>query len=215
MAVSVLSAADVVTTQKAAANGIQLIVIDYKPGAKYSFTPKQFRTGSGFGGDSYVKHFEAATGGALYSQLNSPTAVSYQTTASASCNIDGVIKLPSSGPYADWDTVKNMPCKVTFKVSYYVAAKGNPNLSAFVWAGPDETLPLAGEVIVHGNDLIHAKSGIATWTWSGPVMNVFGPPGTGSWVAHAHADTSLAPSGAGQASAALVCSSIVLEFPAS
>jgi len=74
MAVSVLSAAGVVTTQKAAAQPtITPIVVNYNPGATYSYTPKQFNlvdTGFQTFSGTNVKHFEAATGGAVYSSIS-------------------------------------------------------------------------------------------------------------------------------------------------
>ena len=216
MAVSVLSAAGVVTTQKAAANGLpQPIVIGYNPGAKYSYTPKQFNypkayfsTGSP---DKNIKHFEAATGGAAYSSmstLRTQSGVSYAKVGTYwQLNLGG----------ADWTTVANMPCKVTVKVAYHIEAKGtDAGTTAGAWWGPDIDGSYYSSDVVHGNDPVHAKSVVTTTTWQGKVGDLFYSTTDGQYgIVGAGVYTSTYTPGAGQASAALVCSSIVLEFPAS
>jgi hypothetical protein len=213
MAVSVLSAAGVVTTQKAAAQlGSAPVAIQYQPGAKFSYAPTQFNDDSA-GAMVYpgTKHFEAATGGAAYSSI--------RTQSGASAAVVGMywqLKLPSGAPYNDWSYVQTLPCKVTVTVSYHIAAKGDQSTGAEAQWGPQ--LPaLSGRYYmqdsVHGNDPVHAKNVIVTTTWQGTVGDVF-KSNTGIY-GQAGARAVSYREYLGQASAAVICSSIVLEFPAS
>jgi len=214
MAVSVLRAAGVVTTQKAAAQPtITPIVVNYKPGATYRYTPKQFNLKEThfypYAGNA--KHFEAATGGATYSSIRT-----LQTQAGDSrAEVGAWWKLNLLG--ADWTTVQNMPCKVTMKVLYHIEAKGSDSTVAQAYWGP-MIMGAGGFDYVKGNNLIHAKSAGTTTTWQGTVGDLFWDAhGDGSYYAGASARIGSVqnPDGVGQSSAALVCSSIVLEFPAS
>jgi len=211
MAVSVLSAAGVVTTQKAAAQSAgSPIVVDYKPGATYSYTPKQFNLKfTGAMVSPGTKHFEAATGGAAYSSMRTT-----QTQAQASYNRAQVgtgWKLNLNG--ADWADVQTKPCKVTVKVNYHIEAKGISDTTARAYWGP-MIMAAGGYDYVIGNNPVHAKSAVTTTTWQGTVGDLFAlyPDGSYHGAADAEVRTDQDSAGAGQASAAITCSSIVLEF---
>jgi len=213
MAVSVLSAAGVVTTQKATAQPTTItpIVVNYNPGATYSYTPKQFSAGeAGSDGSPGIKHFEAATGGAAYSSIRTKQGQGGFSVA----QVGTVWTLNLRG--ANWCTVKNMPCKVTVKVNYHLEAKGTHDTEAAVYWGPQiVSLGYANSDIVHGNDPVHAKSVTTTTTWQGTVGQVFATDMYGIAGAEGDSTAGIYTPGAGQASAAITCSSIVLEFPAS
>ena len=206
MAVSVLSAAGVVTTQKAAAAPLQssIAVVNYKPGATYRYAPWQFNQNfAGFyaSSEGTIAHFETTGGGTAYSSIRTT-----QTQAGVSYATVGMwwqLRLPKG---ATWNTVENMPCTVTVTVLYVIQANGNQGTYAqAVWGvnNGNETYS-----IVYGNNL-HVKT--ATTTFHTTVGGVFsdGPYGG----AYAEADTWQHPAGAGHASAVIVCSSIVLAFP--
>jgi len=211
MAVSVLSAAGVVTTQKAAAYGVvPTIVVDWKSGAKYTYTPKQFnikKTDFSVYQGTNIKHFEAATGGAAYSSISAT-----QTQAAwSSAGVSTHWQLNLGG--ANWADVQNTPCKVTVKVNYHIQAKGNSDTRADAYWGP---WIMGYQDTVYGSDPVHAKSAVTTTTWQGTVGDLFSGLVGGPYYAAAGAGVSAdqLPAGAGQASAAITCSSIVLEFPA-
>ena len=158
-----------------------------------------------------AKHFEAATGGAAYSSmstLRTQSGVSYAKVGTYwQLNLGG----------ADWTTVKNMPCKVTVKVAYHIEAKGtDAGTTAGAWWGPDIDGSYYSSDVVHGNDPVHAKSVVTTTTWQGKVGDLFFYSTNDGQYGDAGAVviSGISP-GTGQASASLVCSSIVLEFPAS
>jgi hypothetical protein len=215
VAVSALSAAGVLTTQKAAAGipGPTPIIIQYQPGAKFSYSPKQFNDDwAGPQVSPGTKHFEGATGGAAYSSVSaSPTSFG---ASIAQVGMFWQLKLPSGAPYNDWNYVQTLPCKVTVKVSYHIAAKGQDSEADVSW-GPrlvSNFYAYYAQDSVHGNDPVHAKSAIVTTTWEGTVGDIFDPILGIYGQAGAQA---VSYASIGQASAAVVCSSIVLEFPAS
>lgn len=206
MAVSVLSAAGVVTTQKAAAAPLQssIAVVNYKPGATYRYVPWQFNQNfAGFfaSSEGNITHFETTSGGTAYSSVR--TTQTQAGTSYARVGMWWQLRLPKG---ATWNTVENMPCTVTVTVLYVIQAKGNQDTYAqAVWGvnNGNETYS-----IVYGNNL-HVKT--ATTTFHTTVGDVFsdGPYGG----AYAEADALQYPAGAGHASAVIVCSSIVLAFP--
>jgi hypothetical protein len=216
MAVSVLSAAGVITTQKAVGLRVPTpIVIQYQPGAKFNYAPTQFngdwagpQVGPG------IKHFEAATGGAAYSSIRTNQM---QTGASiAQVGMYWQLTLPSGAPYNDWNYVKTLPCKVTVTVSYHIVAKGDQNTEADANWGPrlvSNFYAYYAQDSIHGNDPVHAKNAIVTTTWQGTVGDVFDP--IAGIYGQAGAQAVSYSEDIGQASAAIVCTSIVLEFPAS
>jgi len=106
--VSVLSATGIVTTQKtAAATSPPAVVVNYKPGATYWYAPWQFNYQyAGF--DSYsginIQHSETTGVGTAYSSIHT-------TQTQAGDGYSGVgmywqLNLPSG---VTWTTVKNMP----------------------------------------------------------------------------------------------------------
>jgi hypothetical protein len=217
MAVSVLSAAGVVTTRKVGAtDGVEpvAVVVDYTPGAKYSYMPKQFNNDwtDFWASTSPGKHFEAATGGAAYSSLRTSQAQSGKS--SATVGMYWQLKLPSGWT---WNDVKDKPCKVTTKVNYYIAAKGNADTKAIAFWGPviAPWSEHSSNDFVLGNEPVHTKSVVTSTTWQGKVGDVFLSNGGIYGSAGALVLSWQFSAGSGQASAAAVCSSIVLEFPAS
>jgi hypothetical protein len=205
MAVAVLSAAGIVTTQKAAANGVQYIAVDYKPGAIYTYLPKQYNArGTGGMFSDNPKHFEAATGGSLYASIS--TRAGQAGGNDAHTGTWWLLKLPVG---STWDDIKGNRCKVTMKVNYHIAAKGANAKAAVEWG----TVFPRSKDSVQGTD---SKSVITSYTWDGLVKDLFvGPFPDGSIEGSAMAYAFSQSSDLGQASAALICSSIVLEFPAS
>ena len=187
--------------------------MDYKPGAQDSYTPKQFNlkfTDFSISSGTNIKHFEAATGGAAYSSMRTT-----QTQAGFNrAQVGTRWKLNLNG--ADWADVQTKPCKVTVKVNYHIEAKGNYATIAEASWGP-MIMAAGGFDSVISNNPVHAKSAVTTTTWQGTVGDLFAlyPDGSYHGAADAEVRTDQDSAGAGQASASLVCSSIVLEFPAS
>jgi len=214
MAVSVLSAAGVVTTQKAAAQPTETpIVVNYNPGATYSYAPKQFNNKhTVFAPDSPTnpKHLEAATGGAVFASMS--TKGTQAADNYAQVGTYWKLNLPSG---ASWATVQNMPCKVTVKVNYHIEAKGNGGVYAEASWGPISIGGYSASDTVRSNGPVHAKSVVTTTTWEGKVGDLFYSTSEGQYgIAGACVNTGQSFQPGGQASASLVCSSIVLEFPA-
>jgi hypothetical protein len=211
MALTVCGAV-VVTTQKAAANnsvGPVPIVVQYQPGAKYTYTPQQFnlhQTWSMF--TSGTKQSGATTGGALYTSISTRTGQAGDSGAQAGTYWQ--LTLPS---VTTFDDIKDQPCKVTMKVNYHIRATGSKAKAGALAQANYIQIPAKGDY-VYGNDPVHWKSAIETFIFEYNVGDVFAP--SDSAIYGQAAAISISDSfGVGQASSAVVCSSIVLEFPAS
>ncbi len=211
MAVSALSTAGMVTTQKAAAQMTATpITVAYQEGAVYTFTPKQYNIHEAFfvpfaTSQGTPRHTEAATGGAMYTSIRT-TATQCGTSAA---RVGTYWKLTG-----DWDAIKQRPCKVTVNCNAVLSAKGGSDTVARV------VDPLHGvfHEEVYGKDPVHQKVVKIICMRTTTVEYFFGQNGDGTITGFAGADASASvypgPQ-AGQASASVVCTSIVLEFPAS
>jgi hypothetical protein len=209
MAVSALSTAGVVTTQKAAAQLTTTpITVSYQEGAVYTFAPRQYNIHVAFfvpfvTSKGTPLHTEAATRGSMYTSIRT-TATQCGTSAA---RVGTYWKLTG-----DWDTIKQKRCKVTVKCYAVLYAKGGSDTVARV------VDPLHGvfHEEVYGNDPVHLKVVKIIESRESTVENFFGQNGDGTITGFAGADASASvypgPQ-AGQASASVVCTSIVLEFP--
>ena len=211
MAFTACSALAMTTTQKVAAASANTqsksIIIDYKPGAKYTIWGWQFTRH-----ESYYtatvgepKHFEMALGGTAFSWIcASPTQSGNSevlTGPSVKLNLNG----------ADLTTIARKPCKVTWYLTYNFATKGSGYVGGYadcigspawrLYVGPGGPSKLSGTTVVP-----------FTGSIAGPGVAIFGPALTAHIVA---LTMSGAGPDAGQTTATLVCSKIVIEFPAS
>jgi hypothetical protein len=213
------SDAGVVTTKMAPAQPkMILITVDYKPGATYRYTPKQF-TGTWTEFDSYsgtdIDHLESAGTGTAYSSLHT-------THTQAGCSVAGVgaywkFNLPPQGLHLkrlNLDNVKYRPCKVTLTVRYQIGARGNQNTIACAYWGPYLWDSWYTQNTVYGNDQLPAKSAVTTTTWEGNVGELFYQTTLRPVVfVGAAVYTKQDSAGAGQASASVFCGCIEFEFP--
>ncbi len=233
MAVSVLSAAGVVTTQKAAAQlpvsvsratGIvttqktaaatlpPVVVVNYKPGATYKYAPWQFNYNYAYFDDfsgTNIQHSETTGVGTAYSSIR--TTQTQSGDGYSGVGMYWQLNLPSG---STWATVKNMPCKVTVTGFYIIEERGNQDTYAYAAWGLYYS-PLTKYALVNGTNL-HVKSARITTTFYGTVGDLFNigtiaTPGTHQGGAGVQVET--LSDGAGQASAGIVGSSIVLAFP--
>jgi hypothetical protein len=232
MAVSVLSAAGVVTTQKAAAQppvsvssatGIvttqktaaatlpPVVVVNYKPGATYKYAPWQFNYNYAYFDDflgTNIQHAETTGVGTAYSSIH--TTQTQSGDGYSGVGMYWQLNLPSG---STWATVKNMPCTVTVMVTYFIQAKGNQHTFAEALWGVYAMNP--ADSSVYGNNP-QVKTATITQTWHTTVGNVFSGDSIGPYYGGggAQVDTGQYPAaGAGQTSAIIVCSSVVLAFP--
>jgi len=204
--VSVLSATGIVTTQKTAAQAASpAVVVNYKPGATYWYAPWQFNYQyAGF--DSYsginIQHSETTGVGTAYSSIHT-------TQTQAGDGYSGVgmywqLNLPSG---VTWTTVKNMPCKVTVTGFYVIEEKGHYTIAEAAW-GPFDS-PNSKQV--NGTPL-HVKSAMTTTTFYGTVGDLFNLNRNPPYQGYAGVEAATLSLGAGQASAAIVGYSVVLAF---
>jgi len=229
MAVSVLSAAGVVTAQNAAAQPmpVQTVAVPshsigplYGPGAIYVYTASQFNN---WGWENYSAVgtptlTAAVSGGHASSSIMTTNAQAGETNAFDGMSL--LLSLPPSGQYSTWSAVENKPCTVTVTVYYAIKAQGNQSTYAGAYWGPwlGSSNPwwwVQGspyrQVSVVSSPTGNVKAGIAITTWHGTVEALFHNERSG-WVGAA-VDTRQPSVGAGQASGNIVCSSIVLAFP--
>ena len=211
MATTVLSAAGVVTTQKVAAVPSSTpVVVKYRPGATYIFTPSQFnvRTSVNFGSLG-SKSFAATFNNALRTYAIT-TQIGQAAQGDAQIGMAWRLTLPSHGPYSNWAYVVTLPCRVTVTLAYDVSANG-PNINTYATARALVAHNAQGAT-VFGNDPIHTQIGIRRLTFVSSVGQVFS---SGGFVGLARIQAVSLMQDVGQAHASLICSSIVLEFPAS
>jgi hypothetical protein len=208
------------------------IIVDYQPGAMYSFTPKEFNVAWAYFNpspdlDSGLKntkteHFESADAGRASASIC--TTKTQKGFSWAGVGVYCKLNLPSRGSYSKRsarDNIKNRPCTVTMTVSYDVAARGintraiadwGPN----IWYAPylSEETDVDGMEFVGGRPVEKAqlKSAATTMTWAVTVGDVFYPDLRSASIS-AKVDAMNQDAGAGQASASVFCSSIELEFP--
>lgn len=232
MAVSVLSATGVATTQTAAAqptasalsaagvvkaqNAAALseppaVVVNYRQGATYTYVPLQFNnkyTDFYAYSGRHITHFEITSIGTAYSSIH--TTQTQAGVSEAGVGMWWQLKLPSG---STWATVKDMPCTVTVTVQYFIQAKGNQDTFAEALWGVYAMNPANSSV--YGNNP-QVKTATITQTWHTTVGQVFSGDSVGPSYGGggAQVDTGQYPAaGAGQASATIVCSSVVLTFP--
>jgi len=214
MAVSVLSAAGVVSTQKVAAtDGVNVtpIVVYYRPGAKLTYSPggfnehvKSFHALSG----TNINHNEIAAGG--FAQTYIGTKSTQVAVDNAHAGTKWELKLPAG---TNWASIKSKPCKITQKVTYYVAVAGSRNVPFFAfvsWNGGS-----VGVQTNNPNDPVHVKMGEKTTTVTTPLGDVFQRNATtGKIYGNGLVITgSRAGPGTGTATALALLSFVVLEFP--
>jgi len=208
--VSALSATGIVTTQKTAAATLPpAVVVNYKPGATYRYAPWQFNYQyAGFLGPSgtNIQHREATGAGTAYSSIR--TTQTQFGLSEAEVGMYWQLNLPSG---MTWATVKNMPCKVTVTVLYVIEANGNKDTSAIAAWGPYYSSN-SKYAQVNGTPL-HVKSAMTTTTFYGTVGDLFNLNTNPPYQGNAGVEAVTLSLGAGQASAAIVGSSIVLAFP--
>ncbi len=210
--VSVLSPAGVVTTQKTVAQAASpAVVVNYKPGATYRYVPWRFNnkyTDFYASSGRHITHFEITSVGTAYSSIL--TAQTQAGLSDAGVGMWWQLNLPSG---STWATVKDMPCTVTVTVTYFIHAKGNQHTFAEALWGVYAMNPAHSSV--YGNNP-QVKTATITQTWHTTVGQVFSGDSVGPYYGGggAQVDTGQYPAaGAGQASAAIVCSSVVLAFP--
>jgi hypothetical protein len=223
MAVSVLSAANVVAAQPAAKPTAGTPT--YTPGAIYIYTPKQFNSVGLVGPEySYItsagppKYSEAIHGGDVSTSIS--TTSEQAVSLSAFVGMGWELSLPSTGQYSTWAAVKNMPCTVTMTVFYTIQARGDQNTSAGAYWGPwlGVSSPWwsgggspPNQVSAVGGRSVNVKVGVGITTWHGTVGALFQNEGFG--FAGAGVYSAQSSFGAGQAASNIVCTSIVLAFP--
>ncbi len=220
MAVSVLSAAGVATAQKAAAQPVMPMAssmaspavkpigvtyaptgVTYRPGATYRYTPRQFNNAG--------TQLDAMSGTPMLSGF------AFDSTAYASIRATHTQAGQSEawvGMYwtlNNWNPkLENKQCTVTVTVMYLITANG-PNAGAEAGWGPWSP-SLNNQRITYYTKVIgpNHKTGLVTKsTWTGTVGQLF----SGGWAAAGGAVWANS-TGAGQASGAIVCSSVVLQF---
>jgi hypothetical protein len=227
MAVSVLSAAGVVTAQNAAAQSMPVKKVAvapiptgplYSPGATYIYTPNQFNW--------FVEEWlsinsapvsNIISGGSAFASTNTTTAVQAGSYSRAGVGMWWPqLSLPSTGQYSTWAAVKNMPCTVIVTAYYVIQARGNQNAYADAywgpWLGSSSTPWIQGspysQASVVAGHIINVKVGVTFNTWHGTVGALFQNEGSG--FAGVGVDSGGGP---GHASGKIVCTSIVLAFP--
>ena len=210
--VSVLSATGIVTTQKtAAATSPPAVVVNYKPGATYWYAPWQFNYQyAGF--DSYsginIQHCETTGAGTAYSSIH--TTQTQFGVSEAAVGMYWQLNLPSG---MTWATVKNMPCKVTVTGFYVIEERGNQDTNAYAAWGLYYS-PNTKYSLVNGTNL-HVKSARIATTFYGTVGDLFNIDNIATHGTHqggAGVQVETLSLGAGQASAAIVGYSVVLAF---
>lgn len=167
MAVSVLSAAGVVTTKKAEAvkPPVAPIVVDYQAGTTYTYTKQDFHgIFANFNPlvGTKIKHSEKAGNGVASSSITTKSGQAGQSNAKA--GITWQLNLAGQ----NWEVVKTKPCRVTMTVSYDIAANGDSGTSALVawgsgfgWGHTRDT--------VSGSDSKHVDT---TTTWDTTVGDI-------------------------------------------
>ena len=235
MAFTVCSTVAMTTTQKVAAASTTTqqnpITITYKPGAKYTIWEWQFKN---YRSDftpavGEPKHFEIVYDGITYSWVSATPSQSGGSWVSTG----PLLKLDLKG--ADWNIVKTKPCKLTYYVTYNLAVKGDGFVIAYTDLGTMGYLSWRKEVGTSWNRPTDNVSGRETLTYSGlvglspnpGVPHFFSSPSTTTPYVSGSPTLGIFnnvenPGGAeggpyvgGQNTATLICSKIVIEFPAS
>jgi hypothetical protein len=214
MAVSVLSATGLVTTQKAAA-GVQLtpsIVVTYRPGAMYKYAPWQFnyhRADFNTWQGTNIQHSETSTGGRVFSSITTTQQQAGESFAEVATNW----QLNLNG--ADWNTVKDKPCTLTVTLYYRLYATGTSNIWAYVGWGSWFAATSKYD-IMYGNDRVHSKQVWTTKTVHTTVGSVFYAQSNGKYYGGGEVETATQqyPAGVGHAWASAVVGSMELGFPA-
>jgi hypothetical protein len=220
MALTVCGAVAVTTPQKAAATPANTqptpIVITYKPGATYVFRPIRFNNdGTNYElqdpAVSYPTTIGAAVAGGAESswvRYTSPTQ-----TAGANSWVGVLFKLNLNG--ADWNTIRMMPCKVTFHLTYLETAKGDAQAAIIVNAG--RTFLFWQDVQGSGAGQ-HTQADATTLTTTVPLAGIFdfnqpGYPGVWGGALVGAGVTGLPNGAGGQATAIAICDYITIQFP--
>ncbi len=209
MALTVCGAVAVTTPKVAAASASTQptpIVIAYKPGAKYVFTPIQFNNdGSGYRtrGASGWRHSESAFGGFAFSAMRVTSAQQeYRPYSWATSGV--LVQMRGS-----WWSISQEPCKIIMHLSYNLAAKGGAEAVVTASAGNPEWSKVAGS---------RAQSGTQTVTFVSTVGDVFDPQTREMMASNPGAEVqtlafNYPPGSAGSASAFCHLDYIMIEFP--
>lgn len=214
MAVSLVSAAGVVTTQKVAARDVGSIT--YSKGATFSYTPKQFNY------DWKVLVPEVGTPRLSATASGGTASASANATSTqngygwATVGMDWHLSLPTTGQYSTWNNVKNMPCTVTVTLTSYTLKSSGPNAIASAGWGPWLRNSRGIGTYLYSAKVVGTSSArhpTATYTWHGTVGKLFS---ANDLFAIAGGSVSAGVIGpvraAGQASGTLGISSVVLQF---
>jgi hypothetical protein len=205
MALSVLSATGVVTTQTVAAqpNGP---LVTYSPGSTYSYRPSQFNNDFTYFVGAGTLSAIASYGGASASASTTNTQNGW---ALANVGMWWTLNLPTSGPCSTWASVQGQPCTVTVTVTYHISSKGNASAEAF-W-GP----LLSGDQynkVASVNGTVPAKGATTTYTWHGTVGELFWSESRTGRTGTANGEVQTSAFNGGKASATISVSGIVLRF---
>jgi hypothetical protein len=202
MAVSTLSAAGVVTTQKAEAvtqPTNRPVTVLYKPGTTYVYGPSRFNLHIANSPNSAgIWGTATSTGGLVYASITTTTQ------DGGSLADTGILwKLNLAG--ADWSSVKDKSCTVTATLGYLLQAKGDHDSVAVVF------LSVGGAVqhqdVVFGT---HSKLVTTTWAQTVKVSDLF-VSGYGGSTVYVQAFRT-PPGGPGQALSSAYVSSMTLRF---
>jgi len=211
MALTTCSAVAMTTTQKVGASTStntqpKPIVITYKPGAKYVFTPIQFNNdASGYRtrGASGWRHSESAFGGFAFSAMRvTPAQQEYRPYSWATSGV--LVQMRGS-----WWSLSQEPCKIIMHLSYNLAAKGGAEAVVTASAGNPEWSKVVGS---------RAQSGTQTVTFVSTVGDVFDPQTRETMASNPGAEVqtlafNYPPGSAGSASAFCHLDYIMIEFP--
>lgn len=226
IALTVISAAGIVTSHKAAADqSVKPIDLVYAPGAKYSFTGDKLNARQS-GGSGTAVRIERMIGNkasaAIYSR--------YGQTGVSKAGV-GMLWRLSDADNIDWTTISSAPVKITLSVHYTLSARGGHNVGAMVLhTAAGGSYDLGGgysDIAKFGDGKPLAFSGMQTHTFTGKVSDFFSYEPTYGYVGHsiAFADSwankepfLLQPHGLAQlilgreAGAHVVLDSITIEF---
>jgi hypothetical protein len=209
MAVSVVSAAGVVTAKKADAAPTKTIVVPYATGTTYTITPKQFNEH-----DTYIT--------SLY-KTNKPPSIQLSSKWSAASASITISKLVASA-YIDADAgayvgvagaAANDQITVTTKVNYTMSVSGGDEpYYNHAWVVVSVGLPTWDVYEIYSPD---AQSGTLTYVWTGSVSDFFYNYDVTTGVYSGSIDVDVgcqvvAETIPGQASATAEFSSIVIQF---
>ncbi len=201
MAVSVISAAGVVTTKKASAAPTKTIVLSYQAGTTYTITPKQFN-------EHYTDNY------GIYRTTKRPTIQQSSKGSIASSSI--IIDKPEASAWIYSDVgafmqVTGAPAdakvRITTQVKYTMSASGGDDYNN-AWVVVNGGQPTYDVFRIESPN---TQSATIPYVWDTTVGAFFWSDGTASIDAEAGCQV-VSEFNAGQASATVEFSSIVVEF---